>query len=217
MASYYQFDQLFRIVFRHDHFADHIFRFFTIELVNDPAGDGTVTPGLAAWCPPDRNSFGYWYDTIIYPFDSATALNGFDDTLHFYFQFRITDPLFYKYTNLQPLPPTMDATKPVNNQVQLNYYFFANHDENLVATNSLLLTKGAMVSAADSMIGQQFYNDNGLATLTDSINVPFGLISIIWNDALWNSNVNVSNDPNNPGQTLKIYKPPDYQVQFPSI
>ena len=73
-----------------------------------------------------------------------------------------------------------------------------------------------MVSAADSMIGQQFYNDNGLATLTDSINVPFGLISIIWNDTLWNNNVNVINDPNNPGQTLKIYKPPDYQVQFPS-
>jgi hypothetical protein len=215
MASYYQFEQLFRLVFRHDHFSDHVFRFFTIELVNDPAGNGTITPGLATWCPPDRSSFGCWYDSTIYPFDGKTVLKGFDNALHFYFQFRITDPLFYNYTNLQPLPATMDATKPVNtNQVQLNYYFFANHDENLVATNSTLLTKQNMVSCDDTLVGQKFYNDNGLASLTDSINVPFGLISIIWNDTLWSSNL--VDDPQNPGQNIKIYKPPDYQVQFPS-
>jgi hypothetical protein len=214
MASYYQFEQLFRLLFRHDHFSDHVFRFFTIELVNDPAGPGIVTPGSSAWCPPDRSSFGYWFDTTIYPFDGKTILKGFDSTLHFYYLLRITDPLFYSYTALQPLPATMDATKVVKKQVQLNYYFFANHDENLVATGAGMLTKKSQISSDDTLVGQQFYNDNGLASLTDSINVPFGLVSIIWNKQLWDSNV--VNDPQNPGQNIKIYKPPDYQLQFPS-
>jgi hypothetical protein len=202
-----------------DHFADHIFRYFTLTLVNNPAGGSTTIPGTASWCPPDRNSFGYWYDANTYPFDGKTALNGFDSNLHFYFVFQVTDPLFYSYTNLQSLPPTMDATKLVNNEVQLNYYFFANHLENLDAKNNGLsgsLAKKAKVSTADTLIGQPFYTNNNIASLSDTINVPFALISVIWNAQLWQNNLVSAPDPANTGQTIKIYKPPEYQVYFPN-
>lgn len=218
MASYFQYEQLFSIVFKSDHFEDHVFRLFTIGLINNPASGNTAIPGSASWCPPDRSSFGYWYEADIYPFDGKTVLEGFDTTLHFYFLFRQTDPMFYSYTNLQPLPPTMDATKLVNKQVQLNYYFFANHDEKLVAKNSvspISLAKKVQVSKTDALMGQPYYANNNIASLTDAINVPFGLISIIWNADLWKSNLVDVPDPANAGQKIKRYKPPEYQVYFP--
>jgi len=128
--------------------------------------------------------------------------------------------MFYSYTKLNPLPPTMDATKLVYKQVQLNYYFFANHDENLVPKNNGLsgsLAKKAKVSKADALMGQPFYTNNNIASLTNAINVPFALISVIWNAQLWQNNLVSAPDPAKAGQTIKIYKPPEYQVYFPSI
>lgn len=212
MASYYQFGQLFNITFTNDHFSDHVLRAFTVE---QAASDATFGAS-ARWCPPDKSSFGCWYDFLKQPFDGTTLLKDFSGNLHWNFLFRITDPSFYDYTQLQPLPFVMDATKAdQNGQVQLNYYFFANHDENLAVKKTNALTKNADVSASDALIGQQYYQDNDLATLVSSDNAPLALISIIWNSTVWNNNQQNIPDPSNNNKKIKKYKPPEYQVNFP--
>lgn len=207
MALYYQFGQLFNITFMSDHFGDKVFRYFTIGQV---AGDTSY--GISGrWCPGNKDNFSCWYNLLQSPFDGATLSKNFKGNLHWNFLFQITDPFFYDYTGLQPLPLTMDASKTdKNGQVQLNYYFFANHDVNLaIRTGTTALSQSASVTNADTMIDQKFYNDR-IKPIMDNDplgwgNTPFALISIIWDSSLWNN-----------AQNIKQYQLPEYRVNFPS-
>ena len=213
---------LFKVVFNHKYFPDGIFRAYVLDPTTACAADMGGT-GLLRWLPPDRSGFGVWYDTVKWPSDDQTMLPGFNKNLHFYFLYQLTDPLFYTYTNLKPpvqdmVPPSAGTKLPVpqgTSPLALNYYFFANHDENLVIKDSLLLTKNAEVSQDDTQMGVQFYIENKIGQFTNSTYMPFGLISIIWNAGAWGTAVEQASQGANNG--TKIYKPPEFQVNFPML
>jgi len=209
MAAIYNYNQLFSINITLNGNNPTAFGAYTVMPVG-PTATALNCAGLLRWRRPGDTSFGVWYDAV-------TSPAGFNSSLHLYFLLQVTDPSFYDDVDLQMQQQPMVAPSwkekqnpPLNTPLALNYYFLANHDKDLQIKTSNSLQTGALVGPGDLQVDTKFYIDNKIDSFTSTAWMPFGLISIIWNADAWGNAVGTVNG-------TKIYKPPNYQINFPIV